>query len=113
MCVAVCRLIELEEGMDALDAAIQYKNDTINSRQVELRQSQILSKVSLAENGNSLLLIVCLLFSNHVQVQFMGTTYGHTSWAQLVAITYGHNTWEQLMGTTCGHTSRAQPMAIT
>ncbi|KAK7099081.1 hypothetical protein V1264_003272 [Littorina saxatilis] len=38
------RLIELEEGMDALDAAIQYKNDAINSRQMELRQSQILSQ---------------------------------------------------------------------
>nr|KAG5694021.1 hypothetical protein BaRGS_002475 [Batillaria attramentaria] len=38
------RLIELDEAMDALDAAIQYKNDTINSRQAELRQSQILSK---------------------------------------------------------------------
>ncbi|KAL8561687.1 hypothetical protein ACOMHN_054984 [Nucella lapillus] len=38
------RLIELEEGMDALDAAIQYKNDNINSRQMELRQSQILAK---------------------------------------------------------------------
>ncbi|XP_076451061.1 kinesin-like protein KIF27 [Babylonia areolata] len=38
------RLIELEEGMEALDAAIQYKNDSINSRQVEIRQSQILAK---------------------------------------------------------------------
>ena len=52
-CVCVSRLIELEEGMDALDAAIQYKNDAINSRQVELRQSQILSKVGCSQNGSN------------------------------------------------------------
>ncbi|VDI28294.1 kinesin family member 4/21/27 [Mytilus galloprovincialis] len=38
------RIIELDEGIDALDAAIEYKTDAINSRQLELRHSQILSK---------------------------------------------------------------------
>lgn len=33
--------------MEALDAAIQYKNETISSRQMELRHSQILAKVDL------------------------------------------------------------------
>lgn len=34
------RLIELEEAIDALDAAIEYRTDVIRSRQIELRQSQ-------------------------------------------------------------------------
>ncbi|CAI9730583.1 KIF27 isoform X1 [Octopus vulgaris] len=33
------RLIELEEAVEELDAAIEYKNKTIESRQMELRQS--------------------------------------------------------------------------
>ncbi|XP_061178029.1 kinesin-like protein KIF27 isoform X2 [Saccostrea echinata] len=38
------RLIELDEAIEALDAAIEYKNDHINSKQLELRHSQVLSQ---------------------------------------------------------------------
>ena len=41
----VCRMIELDEAIEALEAAIEYKNDNINSRKLELRHSQILSQV--------------------------------------------------------------------
>lgn len=38
-------MIELDEAIEALDAAIEYKNDNINSKKLELRHSQILSQV--------------------------------------------------------------------
>ncbi|XP_048780280.1 kinesin-like protein KIF27 isoform X2 [Ostrea edulis] len=38
------RLIELDEAIEALDAAIEFKNDNINSKQLEFRHSQILSQ---------------------------------------------------------------------
>ncbi|XP_078332437.1 kinesin-like protein KIF27 isoform X3 [Crassostrea virginica] len=38
------RMIELDEAIEALEAAIEYKNDNINSRKLELRHSQILSQ---------------------------------------------------------------------
>ncbi|KAK3104146.1 hypothetical protein FSP39_024813, partial [Pinctada imbricata] len=38
------RMIELDEAIDALDAAIEYKNDSIKSKQLELRHSQMLSQ---------------------------------------------------------------------
>ncbi|XP_033751505.1 LOW QUALITY PROTEIN: kinesin-like protein KIF27 [Pecten maximus] len=38
------RMIELDEAIDALDAAIDYKNENINSRQLEIRHSQMLSQ---------------------------------------------------------------------
>lgn len=41
----ICRMIELDEAIEALDAAIEYKNDNINSKKLELRHSQILSQV--------------------------------------------------------------------
>ena len=39
------RLIELDEAMEALDAAIDYKNESIKSARDQLRQSQALSQV--------------------------------------------------------------------
>ena len=50
------RLIELEEGIEALDAAIEYKTDVIHSRQLEVRQSQALaqSEDNLINRLNSL-----------------------------------------------------------
>ncbi|KAL3842329.1 hypothetical protein ACJMK2_020357 [Sinanodonta woodiana] len=38
------RLIELDEAIDALDAAIEYKTDIIRSRQLEVRHSHTLSQ---------------------------------------------------------------------
>eukprot|EP00105_Crassostrea_gigas_P031496 XP_011454206.1 PREDICTED: kinesin-like protein KIF27 isoform X3 [Crassostrea gigas] len=38
------RMIELDEAIEALDAAIEYKNDNISSKKLELRHSQILSQ---------------------------------------------------------------------
>ncbi|XP_021353306.1 kinesin-like protein KIF27 [Mizuhopecten yessoensis] len=38
------RMIELDEAIDALDAAIDYKNENINSKQLEIRHSQMLSQ---------------------------------------------------------------------
>ncbi|XP_046330087.2 kinesin-like protein KIF27 isoform X1 [Haliotis rufescens] len=35
------RLIELDEAIEALDAAIEYKNESIHNRQAEIRHSQI------------------------------------------------------------------------
>lgn len=41
LCPLYCfRLIEMDEAIEALDAAIQYKDETIHIRQAELRQSQ-------------------------------------------------------------------------
>lgn len=37
-------MIELDEAIEALDAAIEYKNDNISSKKLELRHSQILSQ---------------------------------------------------------------------
>ena len=39
------RLIELDEAVEALDAAIEYKNYHIENHQRELRQSTVLSQV--------------------------------------------------------------------
>lgn len=39
------RLLELDEGIEALDAAIEYRSDTIKSRQLEVRHSQAIAKV--------------------------------------------------------------------
>lgn len=44
-CTFICRMIELDEAIEALDAAIEYKNDNISSKKLELRHSQILSQV--------------------------------------------------------------------
>lgn len=41
----VFRLIELDEGIEALDAAIEYRSDTIHSKQLEVRHSQMLAQV--------------------------------------------------------------------
>lgn len=38
-------MLELDEAIEALDAAIEYKNDNISSKKLELRHSQILSQV--------------------------------------------------------------------
>ncbi|KAJ8298884.1 hypothetical protein KUTeg_022944 [Tegillarca granosa] len=38
------RIIELDEAIEALEAAIDYKNETIHNRQLELRHSQMLSQ---------------------------------------------------------------------
>ncbi|XP_074659817.1 kinesin-like protein KIF27 [Tubulanus polymorphus] len=38
------RLIELDEAIEALDAAIEYKNDTIQNQRDDIRRSQILSQ---------------------------------------------------------------------
>ena len=39
-------MIELDEGIDALDAALEYKTDMIHSRQLEVRHSQVLAQVN-------------------------------------------------------------------
>ena len=41
------RLLELDEGIEALDAAIEYRTDSITNRQLEVRHSQTLLRVSL------------------------------------------------------------------
>lgn len=38
-------MIELDEGIEALDAAIEYRSDTIHSKQLEVRHSQMLAQV--------------------------------------------------------------------
>ena len=38
--IIVHRLIEMDEAIEALDAAIQYKDSHIHVRQLEVRQSQ-------------------------------------------------------------------------
>ncbi|XP_072045024.1 kinesin-like protein KIF27 isoform X2 [Amphiura filiformis] len=49
------RLIELDEGIDALEAAIEFKNDAIVHRQKELRSTELTqSEVMLAGRFNSL-----------------------------------------------------------
>lgn len=39
--VFYCRLIELDEGVDALEAAIEFKNDGIANKQKELDNGQL------------------------------------------------------------------------
>lgn len=41
------RLIELDEGIETLDAAIEYRTDNIHSRQLEVRQSQAVAQVKV------------------------------------------------------------------
>ncbi len=41
------RLFEIDEGIDALDAAIEFKNEAIANRREELRKSSLLIKVSV------------------------------------------------------------------
>ncbi|XP_071484846.1 kinesin-like protein KIF27 [Diadema antillarum] len=49
------RLIELDEGVDALDAAIEYKNEVIASRKKELRRNDLTqSEAILVSRLNSL-----------------------------------------------------------
>ena len=43
----VTRLIEIEEAIDALDAAIEYKNESIFHKQEDIRKSVSISKVWL------------------------------------------------------------------
>ena len=40
------RLIELEEAVEELNAAVEYKNKAIESQQMELRQSWFMTQVS-------------------------------------------------------------------
>lgn len=40
-----CRLLELSEAIEALDAAIEYKSDIIAGKEAEIRRSQVLSQV--------------------------------------------------------------------
>jgi hypothetical protein len=40
-------LIEIEEALDALEAAIEYKNESIHSRKEDLRKSAMYSSVSI------------------------------------------------------------------
>ena len=49
-------MIELDEGIEALDAAIEYKTEVIQSRQLEVRHSQALahSEDNLMNRLNSL-----------------------------------------------------------
>lgn len=54
-------MIELDEAIEALEAAIEYKNDNINSRKLELRHSQILSQVRQIP-GSQTYLIYCHWF---------------------------------------------------
>ena len=49
-------LIELDEGIEALDAAIEFKNDTIASQQQQLQINETLTAEKfLAENERNLL----------------------------------------------------------
>lgn len=41
--MSFCRLIELDEGIEALEAAIEFKNDGIANTQKELDSSQLLT----------------------------------------------------------------------
>ncbi len=44
-CVFRIRLIEMDEALETLDAAIEYKNESIQNRQENLRKSVLLSQV--------------------------------------------------------------------
>ena len=44
------RLIEIEEAIDGLEAAIDYRNETIMHRQQELRKSVAISQVCLSNH---------------------------------------------------------------
>ena len=39
------RILELDEGIEALDAAIDYRSDNIRSKQLEVRHSQAIAQV--------------------------------------------------------------------
>ena len=52
------RLLELDEGIEALDAAIEYRTESITSRQLEVTHSQSLLRVS--QNCAIVLLIFCI-----------------------------------------------------
>ena len=41
----LCRMIEVDEALEALDAAIEYKNEAITSRQQAIRRSALLTTV--------------------------------------------------------------------
>ena len=43
--VLIFRLIEMDEALETLDAAIEYKNESIQNRQHNLRKSVLLSQV--------------------------------------------------------------------
>ena len=43
--VLTFRLIEMDEALETLDAAIEYKNESIQNRQHNLRKSVLLSQV--------------------------------------------------------------------
>ena len=45
-------MIEIEEGIEALDAAIDYKNESIYSAREQLRQSTAGSQVSQSTAGS-------------------------------------------------------------
>ena len=42
-CLSFCRLIELDEGIEALEAAIEFKNDGIANKQKELDSGKFLT----------------------------------------------------------------------
>ena len=44
--IVLCRLIELDEAIEALDAAIEYKTESIKAKQDHLRKSSLLTKVN-------------------------------------------------------------------
>lgn len=42
------RLLQLAEAIEAVDAAIEFKNDIIAGKEAEIRRSQVLSQVCLS-----------------------------------------------------------------
>ena len=66
------RMIEIEEGLDALYAAIDYKTESINSKKEEIRQSASMAVVGLGcacclLSACEIILVDC--FNNDTTVQ--------------------------------------------
>lgn len=47
-------MLELSEAVEALDAAIEYKNDIIAGKEAEIRRSQVLSQVRHVMNDKNM-----------------------------------------------------------
>jgi len=52
--VSCRRLVELEEQLDAMDAAIEFRNESITSRQNELRRSVVHLSAALGKSHHGL-----------------------------------------------------------
>jgi len=49
-----CRVVELEEQLDAMDAAIEFRNESIASRQNNLRRSVVHASAAVGKSYHGL-----------------------------------------------------------